>query len=385
MSYDAEDDIGLVAENPAIEVAVRNTQLLSAALEAQHALGAFQFRDGKTGPVLHPITASGREFYFAGTITTSKRTGGALAGCGGRVPHVPSASYNHVDGRGGLVTRFTRIDGEQGGAVIRLRGTQFNLSGIEFRGRRYDYDPTGEGPRGGKAEPKGTSTPVGIEIEGRQGYSTGWHNITNCSVFYCGQGVKLAPGYWGEDGKFVREEIHAEAGVLAGVTFVGCDSCIRLENQQAVNWSFRDIEVNGPGGEGLQPTIVFDCERANNLWAENIGINHQKSTLVRVKGYSQFANRIDIRNVKWDRGMGLVPGGYAKIFECDPATNDPAFRWCVRVTGHIAGDDVGADFSKLIDVPAKCPVEDILLDIEGLPKGRFTPVPSGPWVRPNRD
>src|SRR5438045_898487 len=64
--YDAEADIGLVAQSQA--AAKANAERLSAALEAQWPGGQFKFANGKVGPVLYPIRAAGKEFFFAGTI-----------------------------------------------------------------------------------------------------------------------------------------------------------------------------------------------------------------------------------------------------------------------------------------------------------------------------
>jgi hypothetical protein len=397
-TFDAEDDIGLVAEDASPAVAARNTQLLSAALEAQWSGGQFKFRGGKVGPVLHPITCAGKEFYFAGTIQSAARYGGALQGAGGRVPLLPSGHYHAGGSLGGMVTRFTRIDGEKGGAILRIRGAGFTVSGIEFRGRPFVFDPTGDGPEGEKSLPKGTHrTPSGIEIEGRGQPPVGHHAIRDCAIMECGAGVRCLAGYYeaapspqpspGGSGSetFVPHENHADHGQLEGVVFTGCDSCFRTESGQATNWSLRNITVNM---SGMRPTVVLDLRKCGGVWADGIGINHPTATLIQVgEGFTPWANWIVAANVKWDR-IAFAKDAYYKIFRYDgPADATLADKpWQIRVTGHLGYDNQFAehvpDVSKLIDVPKGLPLDGILLDVERLPRGKFDSVPSGPWVRP---
>jgi hypothetical protein len=375
-SYDAEDDIGLVAEDASPVVAARNTKLLSAAFAAQWKGGQFRFRDGKTGPILRPITAAGKEFYFAGTIQTAAKAGGLLIGAGGRVPIFASNHYR-ADASGGMVTRFTRIDGQAGGALLRICGPGFTVRGIEFRGRRYDFDPTGEGPEGKKSLPQGTSrTPIGIEIEGRTSPPTGWTYISDCAFTEFDHGICARAGHYQGD-KFVAHENHADTSVVERVLFSGCGSCFRSENEQSVCWSFRDITVHGHGPE----VVVFDL-KVGGITADGVWICHPRTTLVQVRDfYSQNANRIDLTNVKWDR----AGEGYYRIFRYS-GPEQPHFdlahaKWAVRITGHLSPSDQ-RDTTKLFDVPQRFPLDGVLLDVEGLPRGKFEPVPSGPWVRP---
>ena len=94
ISYDAEADLGLIAENDSPAVAARNTQLLNAALDAQWSGGKFRFTNNTAGPILYPIQASAKEFFFAGTIQTSKRLGGSLTGSGGRSYPITAEHYS---------------------------------------------------------------------------------------------------------------------------------------------------------------------------------------------------------------------------------------------------------------------------------------------------
>jgi hypothetical protein len=206
----------------------------------------------------------------------------------------------------------------------------------------------------------------------------------------------------GEGGeKFTAHENHADLGNVNRVSFSGCDVCFRTENLQAVGWTLSDISVYGFGGPELRPTVILDCRRAGGIVAQGVWVNTHQSTLLRIGGeyYNPFANRIVIRDVKWDLGAS-VPGGFIRAFQYDgPA--DPGFdladlRYSVRIDGHL-GFDANAehpiDVSKFIDIPAgatRFPLDGILLDIERLAvipgiRGKCEPVVGGPWVRPTKE
>src|SRR5204863_485522 len=139
-----------------------NTAKLNGALNGMWTGGSFPFASGGAGPILRPIVAAAKEFYFKGTIKTSRKIGGALIGSMlSRGFSTTSSSYQfpnlhpYPNLMGGAQTRFTRLDGQNGGAVLRLRGSGFHVQGIEFKGQKYYY-----------GAPEGTATPSGIEVEG---------------------------------------------------------------------------------------------------------------------------------------------------------------------------------------------------------------------------
>lgn len=368
--YDAEADIGLVPES--VTAAVANRERLNDALNAQWRGGQFKFANGSIGPVLHPIRAAAKEFFFAGTIETPVRIGGALRGFGSRGYPIVSAHYNPPGGvQGGAVTRFTRIDGDNGGAIVRLRGAGFTLEGIEFRGRPYVKDDGS-----GMEPPTGTPTPVGIEVEGRIGLSTGKHIVRDCVISGCQAGICARAGYY-RDGTFVPDENHADLGVVENVWFWACGSCFRSENQQAVPWNFRNIMVSG-----RDDTTVFDVVRGGNLVCDGLYVGHRKVTLFKVRDYSPNDNRLVCENIQWDHGSGKDT--YFTLFQYDGQFSPPPkwLRWSVRVTGHFSNENATFDTSKLVVVPKQMPVDDLLFDIAFLPAGDFVRVGEGPWMRP---
>jgi hypothetical protein len=359
--YDAEADIGLVAESQA--AAETNTKRLSAALNAQWSGGKFKFVNGQVGPILYPIRAAAREFFVAGTIESSNRIGGALLGFGSRGYPMTSGHYSPAGSLGGATTRITRIDGEKGGAILRLRGTGFIVEGIEFRGRPNIDDPTHEGPR------TGSKTPVGVEIEGRAFPATGEHIIRTCTISDCSYGICARAGYY-DSGKFVPDENHADNSIVDGVHFHAVESCFRSENQQALVWSFRDINVSGWGGAGANDTVVCDIVRGGDVAISGLSINHPKATLFKVHDYSPNTHRLVCNNFRWD--TFVAPNAYLTLFHYDgPVHRDMSgLKWSVRISGHIANrrDRPTYDTSKLLRVPAALPTGDMKFDISQLPK-----------------
>jgi hypothetical protein len=376
--FDAESDIGLVAENKLPAVAARNTERLTAALQAEHPGGKFQFADGHIGPVLDPIRCAAKEFFFAGTIETAAKNGGCLYGCGGRGCQLPSEQYGPA--MGGAQTRFTRIDGETGGAVLRLCGAGFTLGGIELRGRPYLRDSTGEGPLAG------TRTPVGIEVEGRTAPPTGRHIIRDCIIEECEYGICARAGYY-KAGAFAANENHADQTQVENVLFgAGIDSCFRSENQQAVCWNFINLEKDGFGGRGRRDTVIFDIKRGGDVNCRGLSINDGEVTLFRVSDYSPHTARLTCDGLKWDRM--LHEGAYLRLFEyAGPVwdAKEMAWRkWSLRVTGNIANWNTppAYDAAQLVTIPKGCklPTDDLLFDVNRIPENGFTRL--GRWLVP---
>lgn len=368
--YDGESDIGLVADSPV--AAATNTERLTGALNAQWRGGKFKFANGSIGPVLYPIRVAAKEFYFAGTIESSTRIGGALAGFGSRGYPIISGHFNPPGGTlGGAVTRFTRVDGDKGGPMLRLRGAGFTMSGIEFRGRPYVKDNgTGMVPAGG------TPAGVGIEVEGRTTPSSGKHILRDCVISDCQVGICALGGYY-QDGKFVADENHADLGAVENVWFWGCNSCFRSENQQAVPWNFHNILVSG-----IDNTTIFDIVRGGDIVCEGMYLGHKKATLFKVRDFSPNNNRLVCQNLQWDNASGK--DYYITLFKYDGPLSPPPkwLRWSVRVTGHFSNQNANFDTSKLIVAPSKMPVDDLLFDIALLPEEFFVKVGEGPWMRP---
>jgi hypothetical protein len=352
--YDAEADIGLIAQSQA--AAKSNTERLTAALEAQWPGGKFKFANARVGAVLYPIRVAGKEFFFSGTIMTGRHVGGTVLGMAGRC--WPTTSGGPI---GGAITRFTRIDGEAGGAILRLRGNGFVVDGIEFRGRPYILDATGEGPS------TGTKTPVGIEVEGHAPPATGLHVIRNCTIDECTYGICARAGYYDDLERFVAYENNADNSIVDGVVFFNCNSCFRSENQQAVAWSLRDITIGFWGGRGLSPVIVCDIVRGGDVWINGLSLNHPQATLFQVQDYSHNTQLLTCENLKWDHGE--KPEYFTLFKYAGPNADLASKKWTVRISGHLGDSETkpSVDPEKMIDVPAGFPIDDIRVDVARLP------------------
>jgi hypothetical protein len=171
IGYDAERDLGLVAFDASDTVAEDNCDKLNAALEAQWHGGEFTFADGTNGPILNAIVFSAKTFYFKGEIKTTIRGGNSLIGGGGRGFVRGDEEFGTAAGNnGGAVTRFVRLDGAAGGAVLRLKGSGMYCTNIDFHGRA-----SGDNPNKGTKTITGASnaTPIVITTSSPHGYSNG--------------------------------------------------------------------------------------------------------------------------------------------------------------------------------------------------------------------
>ncbi len=349
IGYDAETDIGLVAGDPAPAIAKTNTEKLTAALNAQWAGGKFKFKDGTTGPVLKPIHCAAKEFFFAGTIKTSAKIGGALVGFGSR-PYAMTEGGYRADQQGGAATRFTRIDGETGGSVILLRGSGFLLQGMEVKGLRW----TGGNETVNTVKPRAC-----IEVEGRDAPASGKHTLRDLNLASAQYAIYCAPGYYDDpstssgQAKLVPlaegRGVHADETNVANVYCSNVESFFRCENEQAVGWSFRDIYCLGSGL--AYSTTVFDIVRGGKLAADNVMLNLPICTLLRVHYPSWNTNRFSITNFHWDNFDYLGQQKGQRFTMLDYTYGSPTADWCpldVRITGHIA------------NTPANYPTRDLV-------------------------
>lgn len=377
-TYDAEYHIGLQADDDNASVAEANTAVLSAALEAQWAGGSFDFDHGQAGPVLRPISFTPKEFFFKGTLTTSARYGGDIRGAGAGTVPLSSAQRSEAGSLGGMTTCFTRIDGEAGGAVLRLRGSNFNISRIEFRGRPYATD-LDNGPSGG------TKTPTAIEVECRADRATGGHVLRDCLLSECTYGVRLLGGYYSDITTFVAGEQFSYNGLLDNVRFFGVNNCFRSENQLAVGWQLRNIDVGGWDSSGLIAVIVCDIARGGNIAIDGLNINNRRTTLFQIQDYSASTRRLICDNLRAN-GMNVAGDDYLTLFKYNGSeTAASALRWIARISGQIVGDDVSPsyDVTKLIQVSTSAvgfPLDDIRIDVDNLPSNGFQR--EGRWFVP---
>lgn len=391
---DAEHDIGLRPEDSSDSVCEKNTERLQAALDGVNLPGQFRYFNGRTGPVLYEIQFSGKEYFFAGTMSTANLIGSCvLTGEGGRTYPMISPYYTNAN-QGGCATRLTRVDGETGGAFFRVHGHGATFNRIQFNGRPYLTDSTGEGPQ------TGTKTESCFEIQGRSTPASGGHVFRECLINQFQYGINCVAGYYDSTGTWVGDENHADNGLVDGVMFHGCDSCFRSTNLQAVCWNFRNIRAGSPGGAGQVEMIVMDIVRGGNCWIDGLDITSRRVTLFKVSAnaandYSHLTSHLTCRNFKWDH-YAASASNYLTLFNLsgvDPAYNggDMSFhQWTVRCEGHI-GDSAGSpgyDDSRLIvlnDIEGSVGVTrtDLLFDVRNLPTTGFTLLGSGPWYYPD--
>jgi hypothetical protein len=395
-AYDAEFHIGLVAGDATSAVARANTLKLNAALDAQNPEGKFTFRDGRVGPVLKPICCGAKEFYFAGTIQTGARIGGVLCGAGGRSYLISSLAYGQTRGVGGFVTRFTRIDGDQDWGrdereIVRVRGAGWVISGIEFRGRRYDLDPTGEGPDGPQSlPPKQPKTPIGISIEAKAGSPTmTLSTIRDCTIAECDVGINTVPYFHDANGNRVMTHEHADLGTVEDCNFWGVSSVFRQECNQSVNWHFRSLHVSAFGGAGYTPVTVFDLVTGGDVYCWGLRLDHYAATVVKLKTFAASNLNIDVQGMRWDRGtpnkeQSPTQPYYLTLFHYDhPKEHDGQdLSWKrarVRIEGSISDTLTkphNFHTNRLLIIPdLGCPVgiplAGLRFDVAGIPKTNF--------------
>jgi hypothetical protein len=334
-AYDFEYHVGMERGSLNAIVQAECSTLLSDALQAQHATGLFKFNTGTTtGPVLRELNAQAGEFLSRGTIVDSNRWGGKLSGFGTRSWQFSTASNNI-----GAMTRYTRVDGETGGAVYRMRGNGKMVDGMVFSGRQYVHDPTGEGPDGPQSTPTGTRVGIGIEIEGQNasangGPPAGLHVISNSAVWSCDVAIFQRDGYYDDNNVFHSLGTGANGDNISVINFVShdCDTVFRSDNPQAVVWDFDRLYIIYWGGEGARPVTVFDCISCSDITARVISINNPSAVVVQVT--NNLAQHVVCEHVRWDHGY--VPKLYTLFKFAGTVFPDmSSYRFSTEITGSV--------------------------------------------------
>lgn len=391
--YCAEYDLGLIPDNDSPKIALQNTARINSAYEHAHKHGNFNFSNSKVfGPIRKDIVFPGGEYFTAGPIITSNRIGQpALIGTGKNHPVTTSNHFTapkNPDGslpaiHGGISTKITRIDGQNGGPVVLMRGQGCPIRNINVQGRPYRYDPTAEGPLSPQSLPYAkltSATRSGIEIESREPPACGYHAIEGVSISYCDVAMRCLPGYYPNPAKpllpLTHDESHADMSIARDIIVTGCKKGFLTEGQQAIGWYLNNWTFNGQGGAGLMDVDCFDLQRASNIVIDTVWINDFRTLLLNLgKDYfTSSARRLSITNVKWDLANHLVKNGLANILRMERGgqinLSDPTINYSIRITGEYVYALNGLppiDISKLIDVPDNFNLNDVKFDITGLP------------------
>lgn len=163
-----------------------------------------------------------------------------------------------------------------GKPVLRLRGAGFILNGPLYL--------------------EGNGDAAAIEVEGRhEGVATGQHRLSGI-IAYNWRQVAVAKGGYYKDGQFVADESHADNSWLDCIT-QNCDTILRLENQQALNWNVKAYwQGTTRGGEA----VALDIQRGGSVTAD-IVVENAKCKILRLGDYSDNQCTFDVK--LWFDGM----------------------------------------------------------------------------------
>lgn len=383
VGYDAERELGIVADNRTDAVALRNSRILTDVLWNQKPSGTFRFTDRSAVPVLNDIYFQAKEYYFADTIYSPPFIGGGFRSARrARSYSYPTVHYSTAGLLGGARTRFTAIDGDDSENFLSIAGHGFMIDGIEFRSRPYDTDSTGEGPT------EGTRKATCIIVEGREFPATGGHSFSNCGFIDFDTAIYAKAGYYDFDGEtyddiaFVDDENHGDNCEVKNCMFWNNVAGFYSDNQQAVNWNFHNPRVSGYGGDGQRACTFIEVRRGGSIKITGIlDITNLQMTLFKVYEWSPYTNSLECDYLKWD----WMPSddAYIRLFDyAGTAYPDSSFlKWRVRIGGHLPltgnAEFDNMDISGLFRVrtgSVNFPLNNVLCDIENLPQTNMTQV-----------
>jgi len=293
-----EQDLGCVLDSADPKVAIENRIKINNALAAGVCL-----------------TMPAKELFIIGELRQPPKVGGVFVGVGGRGYQLGSYDFKGDAPLGLAVSRITRLDGENGGAVFRLCGSGFRLENVVLNGRpipQWALSATG------------TKTTYGILLEGRIQPASGMHFINNVTVCQAGYFGAALSGFVNDVGEFEPTNNHADQTTWGICIAHGCDGFFLLDNINAVCHRFIEIQFTQTGDNPAG--VIIDAKNGGNVHIDYLVANHRNVTLIRNHSYSHNTDSFVIEDGRLDtfvepcdrcNATGKVNGAKCPHRHCD--------------------------------------------------------------------
>lgn len=280
-----------------------------------------------------PVRLPVGTIYIDGTVTTPHT-------CGNGRLHADGAMsgwtvHNHPT----LTGCLTRVVQVGKGPCLRLSGTGYTAD-----------DPI---------EWVGDGESAIVEVEGSSSYPTGRHRFRNHTFSKAGCAFHALDGHYDDDGKFVKDEMHAELVHVDECEFYDVHSVFRSDNQQALDWRFDRPVVNGMDAK-YNDLVFADIRRGGMVAIRDLKILHSRCTIFKVRDYSPNQCHLVCENFTRDR-MGNADN-YLTLFEY-AGDKSNQFDWVLRVSGFIPCYQVPFDMERLYKVPLTLPRSQWKVDV----------------------
>jgi hypothetical protein len=301
------------------------------------------------------------ELYTYEDIVFPPKTGMAMFGTGSGLTYQLGAWEHTPKMPGGRTSKIVRVDGGEGGAVIRLQGFGTALSNFVIQGRRK--------PKSWK-ESEGERAAYGILVEGRGGVAgdppTGKHHFDNLTF------IEVRTPFY-----FPRNDVlehHADSCTYGKIIATGFDTFFHAVNLQSISHTFySDVELIG----GAYPQVAFHVERGGDLKVNKL-MWYTVGTILKLgqnepNGFSPHTNRFDI-HFRWDTPRKMSD------FVLVDISDGKDYPFSIRMSGLIAAlPGKHYDPAKLLKFAPKARRQDadLWLDITNLPRDLAAKYPWG--------
>lgn len=201
---------------------------------------------------------------------------------------------------------------------------------------------------------------AGFEIEGHVNPPTGRHRFANICFSPCSFAFDALGGYYDDSNIFHSDQNHADNTQVRRCETFCCQGLFRSDNEQAVNWVFRDCMVNGEG-PGTPFTVCY-LKRGGCVHLDRLVIEESQCTLFEVEQFSPNNCRLVCNDFFYDRMIS--PDAYLKVFKYSGQPTPASWsKWYLKANGFMAQYQ---DPAKLYSVPANLPKDLFEVDIKCL-------------------
>jgi len=263
----------------------------------------------------------------------------------GQLRSVDAGTGISLDGHPTLTGHASRIVQLGTGPILRLRGLGFQAE----RPVEVVQAPETDAQKNGQW--------AATEIEGRATPPTGRHSFAKLLFQNWAVPFHALAGYYDKDGKFVKDENHADNCLVKACETFNCGGLFRSDNEQAVQWRFTEnCKINGRRSD-FSDFCIADLRRGGCLGLHGLTFEDSRIVIFRLKEFSPNASRLYCTDFYWDRILDPSANLCLVEYVGDPVAATWS-RWQLTIEGYTCTQNKPIEQHELFRGTDKLPKDD---------------------------